>query len=82
MKEKTEGMDGKISEQIDQMLNSLTGAGEETVSFVSEKNTNIKSVQFVIKTEAVEIDDTPAAAPVKEQKLNFWQKLLRLFGLY
>ena len=82
MKEKTEGMDGKITEQIDQMLNSLTGAGEETVSFVSEKNTNIKSVQFVIKTEAVEIDDTPAAAPVKEQKLNFWQKLLRLFGLY
>ena len=82
MKEKTEGMDGKITEQIDQMLNSLTGAGEETVSFVSEKNTNIKSVQFVIKTEAVEIDGTPAAAPVKEQKLNFWQKLLRLFGLY
>ncbi|MGN0451417.1 MAG: hypothetical protein ACI4FN_04815 [Acutalibacteraceae bacterium] len=82
MREKTEGMDGKISEQIDRMLNSLTGAGEETVSFVSEKNTNIKSVQFVIKTEAVEIDDTPAAAPVKAEKLNFWQKLLRLFGLY
>lgn len=82
MRKKTEGMDGKISEQIDEMLASLTGAGEETVSFVSEKNTNIKSVQFVIKTEAVEIDDTPAAAPAKEEKLNFWQKLLRLFGLY
>lgn len=82
LREKTDGIDGKISEQIDGMLKSLTGEDEETLSFVSEKNTNIKSVQFVIKTEAVEAEDTPASAPATEEKLTFWQKLLRLFGLY
>lgn len=82
MKEKTDGMDGKISDKIDEMLKSITGGNEQTVSFVSEKNTNIKSVQFVIQTDGVEIDNTKTVAPAAEEKLNFWQKLLRLFGLY
>lgn len=82
MREKTDGLDGEISDKIDGMIDSITGGEAEKQSFVSDKNTNIKSVQFVIKTEAVEIDGTPAAAPAKEEKLSFWQKLLRLFGLY
>lgn len=82
MKEKTDGTVGKISDKIDEMLSSITGENEQTFSFVSDKNTNVKSVQFVIQTEGVEIDDTKTAAPAAEEKLNFWQKLLRLFGLY
>lgn len=82
MKEQTNGMDSEISDKIDEMISGITGGGISVQSFVSEKNTNVKSVQFVISTEAVKIDDTPAAAAVKEEKLNFWQKILRLFGLY
>jgi hypothetical protein len=42
----------------------------------------VESVQFVIQTESVEINDTEAVAPVVKEKLTFWQKILRLFGLY
>ena len=82
MKEKTDGLDGEIFDKIDDMLESITGGKTQIQSFVSEKNTNVKSVQFVIKTKAVETDDTPVAAPAKEEKLSLWQKILRLFGLY
>lgn len=80
--DQTADMDTRISEEIDSMTSSITGGDGETTSFVSDKNTQVDSVQFVIKTAAVEktesaAEDAPAAAP-----LTFWQKLLRLFGLY
>lgn len=78
----TDGIESEVSSEIDSMISSATGSDVEITSFVSEKNTNIKSVQFVIQTEAIEIAETVDAEPVVEEKLNFWQKLLRLFGLY
>ena len=75
-------MDGEISEKIDEMLEGITGGGAETVSFVSEKNTEVDSVQFIIRTEAIESDDAETAAPEVKEHLTFWQKILRLFGLY
>lgn len=64
------------------MLESLSGGNTTVQSFVSSKNTDVSSVQFVIKTEAIEIAEPEKAAPEPPEKLNFWQKLLRLFGLY
>lgn len=42
----------------------------------------MEAVQFIIQTEAVEINDTETAAPAVKEELTFWQKILRLFGLY
>lgn len=81
-REETEGMDTEISDQIDNLLEEIIGGGTETVSFVSEKNTNIDSVQFVIQTSSVEIAEESAADPEPAKPLSFWQKLLKLFGLY
>lgn len=78
----TDGIGDEVRGEIDNMISEATGGEVKITSFVSEKNTNIDSVQFVIKTEAVEIEKTPAPEPAVEEKLNFWQKLLRLFGLY
>lgn len=75
-------MNDKISDKIDEMLADITGGDEAIVSFTSDKNTDIKSVQFVIKTEAIEIPEAPEEEPAAEEELNFWQKVLRLFGLY
>lgn len=79
--ELTDGIDVTISEKIDEMLDGITGGNTEVVSFVSAKNTNVTSVQFVIQTEAVEIEEVEEDAPVVEEKLSFWEKLLRLFGI-
>lgn len=51
------------------------------ISVISEKNMEVESVQFVIKTEAIEIPEPEAAEEAEEEKLSFWHKLLRLFGL-
>ena len=76
----TDGIDGKIDEQIQNVLNSLTG-GNEIASFVSEKNTEVDSVQFVIKTAAIEKAEPVVSEETITVKRNFWQKLLHLFGL-
>lgn len=82
MKNGAAGVDAEIAEKIDEILEGITGSGDEVVSFVSDKNTNVASVQFVLKTQAIrveETEDTPVQEPVR---LNFWQRLLKLFGLY
>ena len=81
MRDETDGMDTQITDKIDEMVNGITGGNYELVSFVSEKNTNVKAVQFVIQTESVQIKEADEATPVVEEKLNFWQKVLKLFGI-
>ena len=60
------------------MIDDLDGTSDEIVSFVSEQNTNVDSVQFVIKTPAIEnkkiIEDEE-----QEETLSFWEKLINLF---
>lgn len=78
----TDGMDTQVSDEINKLISGITGEDIEIVSFVSEQNTNVKSVQFVIQTEAICIDEAEAATIAETEQLTFWQKLLRLFGLY
>ncbi|MGN0406136.1 MAG: hypothetical protein ACI4F1_12990 [Bariatricus sp.] len=79
LRDKTSGMDTQISDKIDEMLESITGGGGETVSFVSEKNTNVEAVQFVIQTEAVEIEEVEAVEEEAEEEISMWEKFLNLF---
>ena len=79
---KTSDIDTQISDEIDSMTSSFTGSDAEAVSFVSDKNTNVDSVQFVIKTAAIEKAEAAVGDATEEEPLTFWQKLLRLFGLY
>jgi len=78
----TAGIDDTIDEMIDEMLEGITG-GSECVSFVSEKNTNVENVQFVLKTDPIEYNEPENNDKAVETKpLTFWQKFLKLFGLY
>ncbi len=80
-KDKTSNMDDEISNQIDSMISSISGGEGEIVSFVSDKNTNVESVQFVIKTEAIEKVEDVIDETVEESSMTFIEKLLNLFGL-
>ena len=77
-RDKTGDIDGSISEAVKELL----GMDTATVSFVSDKNTRVESLQFVIKTPAVAVEKTESAEPVQARSLNIWQKFLSLFGLY
>ena len=78
----SQGIDGgNILGQIDDLLASITGEDVEITSFVSEENTNVESVQFVIKTASIQPDEQAHNDVQEEVTLTFWQKLLKLFGL-
>ena len=78
----TEDMDTRVSDQIQNMTKEITGSGNETVSFVSAKNTQVESVQFVMRTGAITIPEPEEPPEVASAPLTFWQKLRKLFGPY
>ena len=56
--------------------------GGEVQSFTSAENTEVGAVQFALQTTAITAP-APAAQPEPAAvTLTFWQKLLKLFGLY
>lgn len=78
----TSNMSGEVNSKIDSMVESFAGGDGECTSFVSERNANVKAVQFVIKTDSLTAADVVEDVVAVEEELTFWQKLLRLFGLY
>ncbi|HPU63966.1 MAG TPA: hypothetical protein PK304_07410, partial [Mobilitalea sp.] len=81
-KSKTSGMDDKLKQEIDNLLKDMFGSEKQVKSFVSEKNTKIISLQFVLRTDPIKISTISAAEITEPVKLTFWQKLLKIFGLY
>lgn len=75
LREGTSDMESKVSDELGDTPKTMTDDDYTPVSFVSDKNKDIKSVQFVIKTEAIEIPEEEE--PEKEE--GFIQKLLNLF---
>jgi len=79
LRSETSDLSSQINDKIDELLGSISGKGDQVVSFVSDKNTNISAVQFVLKTEAVKLPDTPSPIYSEPKALSFWQKLKKLF---
>lgn len=82
LRDGTADMNSEIDDKINEILDGISGNGDKVVSFVSDKNTNVSSVQFVLKTDPVVLPDPLKTASKEPVKLNFWQRLLQLFGLY
>ena len=80
MRDESSGFDDVISDKVDDILSGITGGDFELGSFVSEENTQVESVQFVIKTAGVAASNDAINDQADEQQLTFWQKLLKLFG--
>lgn len=77
--EKTEGMDDKISDELNDNLGSLLDDDYDVVSFVSDKNTNVSSVQFVMKTTEIKQEETAETTEETTEDTGFFQKFLNLF---
>lgn len=54
-REKTKNIDSEMQDKVDDKIEEMTGSGVETGSFVSEKNTKVDSVLFVMKIPAIEM---------------------------
>jgi len=82
LRRETQSLDTKIIDAIKEEINKMMGADIPVKSFVSEKNGEIKAVQFVMQTQGISIPELKSEIIQDEpvQKQTFWQRLLRLFG--
>jgi len=76
----TSGMSSEMNNKIGELLGNITSKGDKVISFVSDKNTSVSMVQFVLKTDTINLPETPKTISPKPVELSFWQKLLKLFG--
>ena len=62
-KGETSDLDSKVDDEVDSMIDNFAGGDFEVESFVSDKNTDVDSVQFVIKTEAIKKEEVNKFIP-------------------
>ena len=77
--DETSGMDKKVEDKIDEMISSYQKSDTPTVSFVSEKNKDVSSVQFVLKTESIKAEDT-VETTTETKNMTFLEKIKNLFS--
>ena len=56
--------------------------GDENAMTGDAVSTAVASVQFVNKTDAIEMEDVDNVEEEPEEELTFVQKVMRLFGMY
>ncbi len=77
-KNKTSNIDNTVQDEIDKILEPIQGGNKEVYSFTSSKNTNVISVQFVIKTSEIKKEKVKEEKKTKEEQ-TFFQKFISLF---
>ena len=80
-RDETSDMDEKMEQSIDDIIGEITGGSGQMSSFVSQKNTNVSMVQFVMKTSAIKAEEAQTTIEDTTPEPTFWDKLLLLFGL-
>ncbi|MCA0970528.1 YhgE/Pip domain-containing protein [Halobacillus litoralis] len=75
----TSNLPMQLDEEINSMVEEYDKSDFEPVSFVSEKNENIGTVQFVIKTESIKQAEETEEEPEEEPEKSFWDRLMDLF---
>ncbi len=85
-KDRTETMDQEIGDKITNAIEETLGTDFIPVSFVSEKNTNVKQVQFAMKTDGIKQADDNKDAQKEATKVTkktdnpgFIKRFLALF---
>ena len=79
--DKTKDLNSTVEDKINETADDITGKNVEVKSFTSDKNTDVNSVLFVIKTDSVEKPEKETEEKETE-KQTFWQKLTALFKKY
>lgn len=76
--DKTGNIDDQILDGIDEAIDEFSGKDYKVKSFVSSKNKNVKSVQFVMKTEGITKQEKEVKKTT-EKKTSVINKIKNLF---
>ncbi|MGM0837325.1 MAG: YhgE/Pip domain-containing protein [Bacillota bacterium] len=77
--EETKDLPAQMQAEIDEMIREYDKSDFKPVSFVSPNNEKVSSVQFVIKTESIKMDEQQTKQAEPEKKKGFWTLLKELF---
>lgn len=77
-REETGNIDEQMDEELDKVLEKISGGDYIPVSFTSEKNSDIGLVQFVMKTDGISIPE-PEEKEEERTEENFWDRVKGLF---
>lgn len=73
----------RFNEDLPQIIRDkmaeLLGNDFKPVSFISKKNTQIGSVQFVLQTAPIKVEKAKADVKPKDKPKSLWQRILDLF---
>ncbi|GAA0307094.1 X-X-X-Leu-X-X-Gly heptad repeat protein [Gracilibacillus halotolerans] len=76
----TTNMPQEMEQEVEKMLEEFDFSDYEPVSFISDKNEKIRTVQFVMKTEELIVEEKEEVAEeAQQEQKSFWQKFLDLF---
>ncbi|WP_026673426.1 hypothetical protein [Alkalihalobacterium bogoriense] len=78
--ESTSDLPEQMQKEIDNMIAEYDKSDFEAVSFVSPKNEKVNSVQFVIRTESLKIEEQETATDEAPEEKTFWDRLRELFS--
>ena len=76
---KTSNLPDEIDDKIDEMVSKYSNSDFNPVSFASEENTNVESVQFAIRADAIKVKDEEKVEEEKVEEKNMWQLFTDLF---
>lgn len=77
--EETSDLPEQLKSEIEEMLEDFDFSDFEPTSFISEQNKKIGVVQFVLRTESIEIKEPEKPVEQTEEKKGIWQRILDLF---
>lgn len=78
MAEETKDMDKKMVEGIQEQIEDFSAGGKNFESFLSPKNKDISSVQFVLLYEGKNLPQEKGDEGIQEEK-TFWDRFIDLF---
>lgn len=81
LQDQTTGISGKMIDAVRDKLTEYLNPSFTPHDFVNDSTEGIENVQFVYKTDAIEIPDDDEEEAEPEDNRTFFEKLLALFGM-
>jgi len=79
LQDATSDLPDEMESEIEQFMEEYDFSDFEPTSFSSSQNENIGVVQFVLRTEKIEVEETETTEEEAEEKKGFWSRFLDLF---
>ena len=80
LEENTRDLPDQIQDEVDELMAEYDKSDYEPVSFVSERNEQVSVVQFVLRTEAIELPDDEDGALEEEDDESWFDRIMNLFS--